>query len=130
MAEGLLRHYAGDRFEAFSAGTEPGSLHPLAARAMAEIGIDISEQRSKSVDGFVGQQFDFVITVCDQARETCPVFPGATQQLHWSFSDPAAVEGSEHDRLDAFRRVREEIAVRIRRFISEQAVGEAEESRS
>ena len=124
IAEALLRHHAGDRFEAFSAGTEPGSLHPLAVRAMAEIGIDISEQRSKSVDGFVGQQFDFVITVCDQARETCPIFPGAASQLHWGFPDPAAVPGSEEERLDAFRRVRDKIAARVRGFISGEVGGQ------
>lgn len=121
MAEGLLRHYAGDRFDAFSAGTEPGFLPPLAVRAMAEIGIDISEQRSKSVDGFLGQRFHFVVTVCDQAKETCPVFPGAASQLHWSFADPAAVQASEEERLETFRRVRDQIAARVRDFMSQEA---------
>ena len=121
MAEGLLRHYSGDRFEAFSAGTEPGSLHPLAVRAMAELGIDISDHSPKPVDRFLDQSFDLVVTVCDQATETCPVFPGATRHLHWSFEDPSHVEGSEEERLEVFRRVRDEIEARIRRFTSEQA---------
>jgi len=116
MAEGLLRHHAGDRFEAFSAGTQPGSLHPLAVRAMAELGIDISDHSSKSVDRFLDQSFDFVITVCDQARESCPVFPGGAQ-LHWSFPDPAAIQGGEEERLEAFRRTRDEIAANIQQFI-------------
>ena len=121
MAEGLLRHYSGEHFEAFSAGTEPGSLHPLAVRAMAELGIDISGHSSKPVDQFLDQSFDFVVTVCDQARESCPVFPGAASQLHWSFEDPSQVEGSESEQLEVFRRVRDEIAARIRRFVSQQA---------
>ena len=124
MAEGFLRHLGGDRFEVFSAGTEPGFLHPLAIRVMAELGIDISKQFSKSLDRFLGEAFDFVITVCDQARETCPVFPRAARQLHWSFPDPSAVEGSEKERLEVFRRVRDEIAVCVRRFASQQAVSE------
>jgi len=125
MAEALLRHHGGDRFEAFSAGTEPRSLHPFAVRVMAEIGVDISEQLSKSVDQFVDEPFDFVITVCDQAGEACPLFPGAIEQLHWSFSDPSAVEGSEEERLEAFHRVRDEIAARVRDFVSGQRAQEA-----
>jgi arsenate reductase (thioredoxin) len=121
MAEGLLRHYAGQHFEAFSAGTEPGSLHPLAVRAMGELGIDISNQAPKSVDGFLSQDFDAVVTVCDQAKESCPVFPGAARQLHWSFEDPSRDQGSEDERLEVFRRVRDEIMVHIRQFVSEQA---------
>src|SRR5215218_8681344 len=89
MAEGLLRQLAGDRFEAFSAGTDASSVRPEAISVMAELGIDISAQRSKSVDDFVGQQFAWVITVCDRARETCPYFPGAEQTAHWGFDDPA-----------------------------------------
>ena len=89
MAEGLLRHEAGDRFEVFSAGTRPTHVRPEAIEAMAEIGIDISSHRSKSVDEFVGQDLDYVITVCSNAKETCPVFPGATKRLHWPFDDPA-----------------------------------------
>ena len=121
MAEGLLRHHGGDRFQAFSAGTEPGSVHPLAIRAMAEIGIDIGGQDSKSVDEFTGQAFDCVITVCDQAREACPVFPGAARQLHWSLEDPSRAGGSEKSRLESFTRVRDEIRTHIQQFISEQA---------
>ena len=121
MAEGLLRQHAGDRFEAFSAGTEPGSLHPLAVRAMADFSIDITSHTSKSVDQFLAQAFDFVITVCDQAAETCPVFPGPAEQLHWSLSDPAAVQGTEDERLGAFRRVRDQIAARIGQFVLDEA---------
>lgn len=119
MAEGFLRRYAGDRFHAFSAGTEPGSLHPLAVRAMSEAGVDISGQSSKSLDQFLPEQFDFVITVCDEAREACPVFTGARRQLHWSFPDPSAVTGSEEVRRAAFRRVRDGIAARVQQFISQ-----------
>jgi arsenate reductase len=121
MAEGLLRQNAGDRFQVFSAGTRPGSLHPLAVRAMADFGIDITGQVSKSVYGFLAEKFDYVITVCDRARETCPVIPGADKQLHWRFSDPAVVQGSEHERLDAFRRVGDKMAAHIGQFVSEQA---------
>jgi arsenate reductase len=121
MAEGLLRHYAGQYFEAFSAGTEPDSLHPLAVRALGELGIDISNQAPKSVDEFLSQDFDSVVTVCDQTKESCPVFPGAASQLHWSFEDPSRAQGSEHERLEVFRRVRDEIVARIRQFVSEQA---------
>jgi len=117
MAEGLLRHFGGDRFEAFSAGTQPGAVHPLALRAMAEIGVDISGHRSKSVDQFLGQAFDFVITVCDQARESCPVFPGANQQLHWSLQDPSQAAGDTESRLEIFRRVRDQISAHVQQFI-------------
>jgi arsenate reductase len=117
MAEGLLRHEAGDRFEVFSAGTRPSHVRPEAIAVMAEIGLDISGHRSKSVDEFVGQDLDFVITVCDNAKETCPVFPGAVQRLHWPFEDPAAVEGSEELRKAAFRRIRDRIHGRIMVFL-------------
>lgn len=117
MADGLLRHQGGDRFEVYSAGTEPGSLHPLVIRAMAELGIDISSQSSELVDRFLGERFDFAITVCDQARETCPIFPGADHQLHWSLPVPAAVQGTEEERLDAFRSLRDQIAARIGQFV-------------
>jgi arsenate reductase len=118
MAEGLLRHEAGDRFEVFSAGTRPTSVRPEAIEAMAEIGIDISTHRSKSVDEFVGQDLDYVITVCSNAKETCPVFPGATRRLHWPFDDPAAVEGSDAVREAAFRRIRDQIHGRIMVFLA------------
>jgi arsenate reductase len=117
MAEGLLRHLAGDRFEAFSAGTEVSSVRPEAISVMAELGIDISGQHSKSVEKFVGQQFSWAITVCDRARESCPYFPGAEQTAHWGFDDPAEAKGTEAERLHAFRRARDEIRDRLRMFI-------------
>jgi arsenate reductase len=121
MAEGLLRHDGGDEFEALSAGTKPGSVRTEAIAVMRELGIDISAHRSKSVDEMLGQEFDYVITVCDNARESCPVFPAQTKRLHWSFEDPAAEEGDEAKRLAVFRRVRDEIRARLRRFIQERA---------
>jgi len=119
MAEGLLRFLAGDRFEVVSAGTLPSGLNPDAVEAMREIGIDISGHRSKRLDKFLGQRFDYVITVCDRAKETCPVFPSTKSQGHWSFDDPAAVEGPPEERRAVFRRIRDEIADRIRSFIDE-----------
>ena len=116
MAEGLLRHMAGDRFEIASAGVAPTSVRPEAIEVMLELSIDISQQHSKSVDDFLGHEFDYVITVCDNANEQCPVFPGRTDRLHWSFEDPAAVEGDELARLAVFRRVRDEIHDRLRQF--------------
>lgn len=109
MAEGLLRHDAGGRFEVFSAGTKPSHVRSEAITVMRELGIDISSHRSKSVDEFAGQPFDFVLTVCDNAREACPIFSGATSVVHHNFADPAAVEGPEEVRLAAFRRVRDEL---------------------
>ncbi|MBI3696804.1 MAG: arsenate reductase ArsC [Acidobacteria bacterium] len=117
MAEALLRHLAGDHFDAASAGTHPTGLHPLAIEVMRELGIDISRHRSKKADEFAGQRFDYVITVCDPAREACPLFPGAGRMLHWSFDDPAAAEGSREERLAVFRRVRDEITDQMRRFV-------------
>jgi arsenate reductase len=119
MAEGLLRHQAGNRFEVFSAGTKPSSVRPEAIAVMNEIGIDISGHRSKSVDGFNGAQLDYVITVCDDANESCPVFPGATKRLHWPFEDPAVVAGSEDERKAEFRKVRDQIQGRIVEFLNE-----------
>lgn len=118
MAEGLLRHLAGDRFEVESAGVEPSHVRQQAIAAMREIGIDISGHRSKSVDEFSGQEFDYVITVCDNALERCPVFPGKTARIHWSFDDPAKAEGDENAVLTVFRRVRDEIENRLREFIN------------
>ena len=109
MAEGLLRHDAGQRFEVESAGTKPGTIRPEAIASMKELGIDISGHRSKHVDEFEGQRFDYVITVCDNAKESCPVFLGAAKRLHQSFADPAALNGSEEERLALFRRVRGEL---------------------
>src|SRR5918911_163275 len=118
MAEGLLRHDGGDEFEVVSAGVEPSRVRPQAIEAMRELGIDISGHRSKSVDEFAGQEFDYVITVCDNANERCPVFPGKTQRVHWSFEDPAAATGDEEAKLTVFRNVRDEIRERLREFIS------------
>jgi arsenate reductase len=117
MAEGLLRHLADERFEVMSAGVSPTQVRPEAITAMREIGIDISHHHSKSVDEFAGQEFDYVITVCDNANEHCPVFPGKTKRIHWSFDDPAKADGGEEDRLAVFRRVRDEIHHRLRGFI-------------
>lgn len=117
MAEGLLRHMARDRFEVLSAGVEPSQVRPQAIEAMREIGIDISDHRSKSVDEFAGQEFDYVITVCDNANERCPVFPGKTGRIHWSFDDPAAAVGDQASQLAVFRRVRDEIESRLREFL-------------
>lgn len=121
MAEGLLTAWGGDRFEAQSAGSETTEVRPLAVRAMAELGIDISDHRSKTTDAFSGQLFDYVVTVCDDAKEACPYFPGAIQRLNWSFDDPSSAAGSEAERLAVFRRVRDEIAVRIRSELLDRA---------
>jgi arsenate reductase len=109
MAEGWLRHLYRDNYEAFSAGIEPGVLDPLAVRVMAEVGIDISDQRSKMADLFLNEYFDYVVTVCDNAREVCPFFPGGRIRLHQSFEDPSQFEGSEEEKLAAFRKVRDKI---------------------
>lgn len=118
MAEGLLRHDGGGRFEVESAGTHPTSVRPEAVEAMREIGVDISAHRSKSVDEFEGREFDCVITVCDNAKENCPVFPAKTERVHWSFDDPAAAVGGDGERLAVFRRVRDEIRGRLREWIN------------
>jgi arsenate reductase len=115
MAEGLLRHLAGDRFEIMSAGTEATSVRPEAIRAMADLGVDISGQSSNTLERYLGEPFDYVVTVCDDANEACPVFPGAKNRLHWSFQDPSRAEGSEEKRLEVFRKVRDEIQARIRK---------------
>jgi arsenate reductase (thioredoxin) len=116
MAEGLLRHDAGKRFDVESAGTRPGIVRPEAIAAMKELGIDISGHRSKSVAEFDGQRFDYVITVCDSARESCPVFFGGAKRLHHDFDDPAALNGSGEERLILFRRVRDELRVYLAGF--------------
>ena len=116
MAEGFLRHAGGDRFEVFSAGTHPSVVREEAIEAMRDWDIDLSGHRAKSVDEFAGQQFDYVVTVCDNAANNCPVFPGAAQRIHWSFDDPAAAVGDYKTRVMEFRRVRDEIAARFREF--------------
>ena len=121
MAEGILRHEAGDRFEVHSACTSPTSVRPEAVEVMAEIGIDIGDQISKSVDSFEGQEFDFVITVCDHERESCPIFPGFARHLHWSFYDPASVSGLSEERVALFRRTTDEIRKRLKSFAAEHA---------
>lgn len=113
MAEGLLRHLGKDRFEVYSAGTEATVVRPMAIQAMAELGIDISHQHSKTLDRYLGEPFDDVITVCDAAAEACPVFPGAARRRHWSFEDPSKATGSESEQLQVYRRVRDEIGTRI-----------------
>lgn len=119
MAEGWLRHLAGDRFEVASAGTRPAGLNPHAVQAMAEAGIDISSHRSKPADDFAGRQFDYVITVCDSARESCPVFPGPGKRLHHSFEDPAAAPAGE--RLAVFRKVRDQIRAYLEEFVGNES---------
>lgn len=121
MAEGALRHLVGDRVDVFSAGSKPSVVNPMAIRAMADIGVDISGHRSKSLMEFIHQPFDFVITVCDNAAETCPAFPGRAQRIHWSFPDPAAVEG-EDAKLAAFCAVRDGLIERFRDFIQQQGL--------
>jgi len=116
MAEGLLRNDGGERFEAFSAGVSPSQVRPEAIEAMREVNVDISGQRSKSVEEFAGKAFDYVITVCDNARAQCPFFPAEAERIHWSFDDPAATEGNEQERLAVFRRVRDEIRARLGEF--------------
>ena len=118
MAEALLRREAGGQFEVESAGTKPGIVRPEAISVMRELGVDISGHRSKHVNEFDGERFDYVITVCDNANESCPVFPGAVKRLHKSFEDPAAVNGSEEERLAAFRRVRDKLREYLREFAS------------
>jgi len=119
MAEGLVRHEGGDRYEVFSAGADPTQVRPEAIAVMREIGIDISGHRSKSVDEFAGRPFDYVITVCDNARKSCPFFPAGTQRLHWSIEDPAAIMGTGEERLAGFRRIRDELRNRIQSFLGE-----------
>jgi arsenate reductase len=113
MAEGLLRNSAGDLFEAHSAGTEATQVRPLAITAMRELGIDISKQKSKTLEPYVQQRFDYVITVCDDANESCPIFPNATHRLHWSLPDPSKATGTEAEQLAVYRAVRDELRARI-----------------
>jgi arsenate reductase (thioredoxin) len=120
MGEGLFRHIGGDGWEVFSAGTKASAVRPEAIAVMREIGIDISDHRSKCVDEFAGQQFDYIVTVCDNARDNCPVFPGNAERIHWSFEDPAAVPGDEQTRRAAFRRIRDQIHDRVKTFFRDE----------
>lgn len=121
MAEGFLRQLAGDKFEAESAGAEAAQVNPDAIRVMKEAGIDISTHRSKDASEFQGQRFTYVVRVCNRAKETCPIFPGAVRYFDWGLEDPAAAEGTEAERLAVFRRVRDEIEQRIREFVDKEA---------
>jgi len=122
MAEALLRNLAGDRFEVFSAGTRPSTLNSYAVLAMADMGVDIREQYSKNLDQFLHQEFDYVITVCDQAAEVCPIFPGVAQRIHWSFPDPAAVVGDHQEKLAAFAQVRDAIKDQLIHWVSKPSI--------
>ena len=123
MAEAFIRKYADERFEAHSAGLEPKGLNPLTVKAMDEIGIDISNQKSKGVDTYLGKMlFQYLITVCDDADKNCPtVWPGVNNRMHWSFQDPAAIEGSEQEKLEKFREVRDLIEEKIKAWLAEQS---------
>jgi arsenate reductase (thioredoxin) len=121
MAEGLLRALAPERFDVASAGTEATRVHPLAIRVMSELGIDLSGHSSKTLDRFLAEPWDYVITVCDSANERCPIFPGRATRLHWSFEDPSAAVGTEDDRVAVFRRVRDAIAARLRGWLAERS---------
>lgn len=128
MAEGLLRHHGGGRFEAFSAGTEATSVRPEAIAVMEELGVDISGQESKTLERYLGEPFAWVVTVCDRARESCPVVPAAARTAHWSFDDPSEATGSDAERLAVFRRVRDEIDAAVRAFVAEVPTHEAARS--
>ncbi|MEO0156184.1 MAG: arsenate reductase ArsC [candidate division WOR-3 bacterium] len=119
MAEGLLRELGGDKFDVYSAGIEPTKVHPLAIKVMQEIGIDISNQKSKSAVDFLSEHFGYIITVCDDAKEKCPVFPGIAMRLHWPFEDPALASGSEEKKLLVFRKVRDQIREKIINWLNE-----------
>jgi arsenate reductase len=121
MAEAFLRKYAGDRFEAFSAGLEPKGINPYTIQVMREIGIDVGQQTSKHLDQFLGKtNFGYVITVCDNAEKNCPIFPGVSIRLHWSFEDPAALQGTPEERLAKFREVRDQIEAQLQAWLSSQ----------
>lgn len=118
MAEGLLRWLSRDELVVFSAGTNPTQVRPEAIQVMRELGVDISNQWSKSIDLYMEHQFDYVITVCDNANESCPILPGAAQRIHWSFADPAKVEGDDQIRLNSFREIRDQIQEQLTMWIS------------
>ena len=117
MAEGFLRHFAGERFEVFSAGVKPTQINPMAIKVMDETGIDISKQKAKSVKEFLGRQFDHVVTVCDNARQTCPIFPGKYEKVHWNLEDSAGATGTEEEKLAVFRKTRDKIKENIIAFL-------------
>ncbi|MGC8781038.1 MAG: arsenate reductase ArsC [Anaerolineae bacterium] len=124
MAEALLRKHAGDRFEVYSAGLEPKEINPYTRRALAEIGLDMAGQWAKGLDAYLGKMhFAYLITVCSKAEERCPVFPGMGERLHWPFDDPAAIEGSDEDKMAAFRRVRDQIEARILAWLKQSGNG-------
>ncbi len=125
MAEGLLRYLAGDQMDVFSAGTKPSTVNPLAIRVMQERGLDISHHRSKHLDEFRSQPVDYVITVCDNAAESCPVFPGPAQRIHWSFPDPAGVEGDEATRFQAFRQIRDALEAQLRDWLAAERAAQS-----
>jgi arsenate reductase len=127
MAEGFLRAMSGDKFQVLSAGVKPTQVNPLAIKVMAEAGVDISEHRSKSAMEFLGQQFDYVITVCDNAKKTCPVFPGKYEKIHWDLEDPAEATGTEAERLIVFRKVRDQIKDNIADFLKLHTKGNEEQ---
>jgi arsenate reductase len=122
MAEGLLRTLAGNQFDVFSAGSKPSVVNPFATQVMRERGIDISGQRSKHLNEYIKQPFDYVITVCDDAAETCPVFPGRAERIHWSFPDPATITGSEEDKLRAFRQTRDGLEERLKAWLAQSQI--------
>ena len=121
MAEALFRHFGEGRIEAYSAGLKPKAVHPKAIQVMQELGIDISRQKSNHLSEYLGERFDYVITVCDNAASNCPVFPGNAERLHWPFDDPDKATGTEEEVLAEFRRVRDEIAIRIENWVKERA---------
>jgi len=120
MAEALLRSFGGDDFEVFSAGTEPKSLHPMTIQIMQESNIDVSSQQSKHLEQFLGQSFDYIITVCDRAKDNCPTFPGDIERIHWSFDDPADTTNDQTAQHELFKRIRGEISERIRVWVTVQ----------
>lgn len=123
MAEGFLKHLGGDKFDVYSAGINPTEVNPLSVKVMNEIGIDISGQISKSVKEFLGQKFDYVITVCDNAKQTCPVFSGKYKKIHWNLEDPAGAQGTDEERLKVFREVRDKMRDKIQHFLQQYIGG-------
>jgi len=118
MGEGFMRHMAGNKFDVFSAGVEPAQLNPYAIKVMAEAGIDISSHKSKSVNEFLEQEFDYVITVCNHAKQVCPIFPGQYERIHWDIEDPAEISGTEKEKMVFFRKIRDEIKEKCQRFLN------------